>query len=304
MTIRHLRVFSAVCACQSVTKAAKKLYISQPAASGAIAELEAHYGVRLFDRIGRRLCLTQAGERFLSYTNRILGLFDELEHTVELEGKGILRVGASITVGTRLLPGIVRDFRQSHPAIAVEATVENSEAIEDRVLHNEIDLGLIEGAVHLPQIRGVVFYRDRMALILPPDFPEDGQELPVSILGEYPLLLREKGSAGREIVDGILSVHGIAAKPAWQSISTQAIVQAVRSGLGISLLPYPLVRDAVERGEVRAARLQGVDLQRSYRLLVHREKFLSPAIRAFADACRRLDAPESGVSLAKEQAPE
>ena len=286
MTIRHLRVFSEVCACGSVTAAASRLYITQPAASAAIAELEARYGVRLFDRIGRRLYLTQAGKRFLGYADRILSLFDELERVRDWEEAGVLRVGASITVGNRLLPGIIRDFQKSHPQVKVEAAVDNSETIEEQVLRNDIDLGLIEGTVHSPRLQGAVFFHDRLVLILPPSFPDAGEELPVSVLADYPLLLREKGSAGREIVDGILSIHGLSVRPAWQSVSTQAIVRAVHDGLGISLLPALLVQDALERGEVRRASLRGVDLERSYSMIRHRDKYCSPLLQAFMDACR------------------
>ncbi len=285
MTIRHLQVFSQVCSCGSVTAAAKKLFITQPAASSAIAELEAHYGIRLFDRIGRRLYITETGKRFLDYASHILSLFDELEQVRDWEEGGLLRVGASITVGNHLLPEIVRVFQQQHPAAAVKAVVDNSETIEERVIHNEIDLGLIEGVVHSPQIESRTFFHDRMVLIVPPGYADEREALPVNVLGEFPLLLREKGSAGREIVDGILSVHGIPAEPTWQSVSTQAIVQAVSRGLGISLLPELLVREAAQRGEVSCAELQDVSLERDYSVIWHREKFLSPILREWIRLC-------------------
>ncbi len=291
MTIRHLRVFAEVCSCGSVTQAAQNLFISQPAASAAIAELESHYGIRLFDRIGRRLYVTEAGKRFLGYVEHILRLFDEMEHVRDWEEGGVVRVGTSITVGNRLLPGLIRAFQGRRPQTEVEAVVDNSEAVEERVLRGEIDLGLIEGSVHSPLLESIPFFHDRMVLILPPDAPwENGAALPVRILGEYPLLLREKGSAGREILDGILSLHGITPKSAWQSISTQAIIRAAHNGLGISLLPYLLVQEALERGEIRYANLEGVSLERGYFIIRHNEKFVTPAAQDFIALCLSLEA--------------
>ena len=197
MTIRHLQVFSQVCSCGSVTAAAKKLFITQPAASSAIAELEAHYGIRLFDRIGRRLYITETGKRFLGYASHILSLFDELEQVRDWEEGGFLRVGASITVGNHLLPEIVRVFQQQYPAVAVKAVVDNSETIEEQVIHNEIDLGLIEGVVHSPQIESRTFFHDRMVLIVPPGYaaPSGKGKRREGNCGRYSFRSRDPGGA-------------------------------------------------------------------------------------------------------------
>ena len=140
MTLRHIRIFLAVCdnGC-NVTRAAESLYMAQPAVSAAIRELEEEYGVRLFDRISRRFYITEAGKRFYQYARRMDSLSGDLEREMHDWGsRGVLRVGCSITVGTRLMPGYVTHFAKIYPEIAVQVLVEQSEGLEKKLLHNEL----------------------------------------------------------------------------------------------------------------------------------------------------------------------
>lgn len=128
MTLRHFRIFVAVCKQGGITKAAESLYLAQPAVSLAVRELEEHYDVRLFDRIGRRLYLTEAGKEFLAYAERILALCDDLEKGArQWDEQSPLHIGSSMTIGTKLLPGLVRRFRQQYPAAKVTVEIKNSD---------------------------------------------------------------------------------------------------------------------------------------------------------------------------------
>ena len=131
MTLRHIRIFLAVCENgNNTTRAARALYLAQPAVSRAVAELEEYYGVRLFDRIGRRLYLTEAGRRMWEYAVHICGLFDDLEKGLRgWDEQGVLRVGASITIGSQFLPGYVDAFRAAHPGVDVRVWVGPSEQL-------------------------------------------------------------------------------------------------------------------------------------------------------------------------------
>ena len=132
MTLRHVQIFLAVCeyGC-NVTRAAEALHVAQPTVSQAVAELEAYYGVKLFERLSRRLHLTAAGERFRSYASHITALFDELEKGIrDWDSFGVLRIGASITIGSQLLPDFVRTFSDRYPDMDVRVLVERSEALE------------------------------------------------------------------------------------------------------------------------------------------------------------------------------
>ena len=277
MTLRHLRIFVTVCETGSMTAAAGKLYLAQPSISLAISEMESHYGVRLFDRISRRLYLTDKGRQVLEYARHIIDLFDEMEQHITAEsGLGHLRVGTSITVGTYLLPGCISRLQKQFPALQVEAVVGNSETIEAKILENEIDLGIIEGAVHSSYIRQEMFEGDRMVFICPISHGFAGKKLEkMDLLQGEKLLLREKGSAGREIFDGLLAARELSVKPCFESVSNQAILEAVKEGLGISLLPWYLVKEALKEGKVAEFTINDISLTRKFSVIWHKNKFLT-----------------------------
>ena len=142
MTIRHINIFLAVCeAGENTTKAAELLHMSQPAVSLAIRELEDYYGVALFDRIGRRLCITEAGKRFWEYASHISTMFDDMEKTLRDWGHlGVLRVGASITVGSRFLPGYVKTFLSQHPGLEIRAQIASTEVLTGNMIVRNVTI--------------------------------------------------------------------------------------------------------------------------------------------------------------------
>ena len=152
MTIRHLKIFLSVCRSSfNTTKAAEELHMTQPAVSLAIKELEQYYGVALFDRFGKRLKITTAGQRFYEYSTHILSLFDDMEKGMKnWDSFGIIRIGASITIGSQFLPNYVKAFYRRYPGTHIKATIGPSEQLEQKILSNELDFALIEGTSHLP----------------------------------------------------------------------------------------------------------------------------------------------------------
>lgn len=277
MTLRHIRIFLAVCGCGSMTEAAKRLFMSQPSVSQAIREMEEYYGVRLFDRISKRLYLTEPGQRVLQYGRHMIALMDEMEAGLrDWKGGGRLRVGTSITIGAYLLPECVRRLEEMYPELQVEARIDNSESIERYVLDNEIDLGIIEGITHSPYLISQSFPGDRLVFICPPGHRFSGREdVSLGELQEEKFLLREKGSAGREIFDGLAAAHELKIRLCWQSASNQAILQAVSEGLGLSLLPSFLAGERIGRGEIGAFKVQGLSTERKFSVIRHKNKLLS-----------------------------
>ncbi len=288
MTIRHLRVFLAVCESGTTVAAAEALRISQPSVSAAVTELERFYGVRLFDRIGKRLHLTDAGSRFRQYALHVVSLFDQMEREVrDSETMGVLRVGSSITIGKELLPGFLTRLKERYPALRAEVVVNNSDHVERAVLENEIDIGFVEGATRHEAIYREAFYRDRLVFLCHPGHAFAGKRgVPPEALAGEDFLYREKGSAGRELADGLLAARGVEIRPLWQSISTQTIVSAVRAGLGVAVLPYLLVRDALGRGEVAAFEVEGIAPERSFAIIRHRNKYVTRGMQALEEICR------------------
>ena len=159
MTLRHIRIFVTVYQCESITKAAEKLHLAQPSVSLAISELEEYYGLRLFDRMSRRIYVTEAGQQFYHYALHISSLFDEMEKGMKKSGStGTLKIGAGITIGTSLLPELLIRFRQKHPDFKISALIKNYSAIEEALLSNEIDFALIEGSPFLVSVYRDTFY--------------------------------------------------------------------------------------------------------------------------------------------------
>lgn len=170
MTIRHIHIFLAVCACGcSATKAAQQLHLTQPAVSAAIRELETHYGVPLFDRVGRRLVLTQQGRRFQTYGQRIAGLFQDLDRELRhWDQVGKLTMGASLTIGSRFLPQALRAFAAQRPEVEIQVTVAPSKALEEALLDHRLDLALMEGLPHAPALQWEAYQEDTWPSWPPP----------------------------------------------------------------------------------------------------------------------------------------
>ena len=288
MTLRHIKIFVAVCETGSATAAGEKLFIAQPSISLAISELEDYCGVKLFDRLSKRLYITEAGKHFLEYASHIVKIFEEMETEIRnFDTQGIIRIGASITIGNYLLPKYVEKFKRLHPNMEVQAIIANSDTIEENLMKNNIDLALIEGIIHSPYLKSIHFKEDELVLICGLSHPlAVRDEIELEDIKNEDLLLREKGSAGREICDGLFATNGIEINILWESTSTQAIVRAVISGLGLSILPYLLVKDSIERGEVKVIKIKDVSLKRSFSIIYHKNKFLTNSAKDFMDICK------------------
>ncbi len=281
MTLRHMKIFVAVCETESVTRAAERLYISQPSVSQAILDLEEHFGTRLFDRISRRLYITDAGKQLYAYMSHILALYKEMEdHMQNWEFSGSVRIGSSITIGNRMLPTLVAKAKEAFPDLRVYATIDNSEAIEQKVLRGELDFALIEGLVHSEQILSEKIMDDRLALICAKDHPLAGRKsVSAAELVQYDFLTREKGSGTREIVDSSLLVQGVLLQPMWESISTQALINAVAEGVGVSILPYRLAEPEIKAGSIVSLPIEGISFERTFYLIYSVNKYLSEPAR-------------------------
>ncbi len=288
MTLRHMKIFVTVCQCNSVTAAAEKLIIAQPSVSLAIRELEEYYDIKLFDRISRKLYITEAGSKFLDYAIHIVSLFDDMEKEIRnWDTKGTLRVGSSITIGNYLLTRYVKLFNERHPLVKVQVIIENSVDIEKRVMSNDIDFGLIEGITHNSQIESEKFMEDELVLIYGNNHSVSNKEqLDLTELPDYDFILREKGSGCRELFESTMLIHNIEIKPIWESVSTRAIVKAVSEGLGLSVLPYQLIKQDLDDGVIRMVRIKDIILKRSYYLIYHKNKLHTKSAKEFMDLCK------------------
>lgn len=292
MTIRHIKIFLGVCAHDcNTTKAAEALHMTQPAVSLAIRELEQYYGVKLFDRIGRRLCISPAGQHFGEYAAHIAALFDDMEKGMRnWDSFGLLRVGASITVGSQFLPNYVKAFYNRYPGTQIKALVAPSDDLEERILKNELDLALIEGMAHTSSLISIPYMEDRLAVICPANSGfQSGEEISLEVFRQLNILLREPGSGTREVFDRVLAEAGYTIEPVWEAMSTTALVNAVINGLGTAVLPLRMIIEPLERGLVTPIRVKGLDFRRRFNMIYHKEKFLTASAKAFIELCQNYE---------------
>ena len=288
MTIKSLRIFKTVCETGSTTLASKKLFIAQPSISLAIKELEEHYGVKLFDRIGNRLHITDTGNTLLQYCNHILSLFDEMENEMlSFNLKGQLRIGTSITIGNILLANYINLLKEKYKDVDIKVTIENSDKIQQLILDNQIDIGLIEGSI---KDKNIVFEKikdDSLVFICSKNHPfKNKKNINPKLLENHQFILREQGSASRDIFESSMFLNDINIKVSWESISTQAIINAVKIDFGISILPYLLVKKHIENKELYMFELDKISFKRDFNIIHHKNKYLSIMALDFIKICK------------------
>ena len=289
MTIRHMIIFRSISENgYNSTKAAETLHMTQPAVSLAIKELEQYYGVRMFDRIGRRLQITDAGQHFLQYAIHISDLFSDMETGLrDWDSKGVLRIGASITIGSQFLPNYVKAFSELCPELDVRVTVEQSERLEQKILANELDCALIEGIAHDPNIVSEAYMEDHLSVICGTDKGwTQGQIIPIEDFQRQRFLLREKGSGTREVFNRVVEQAGIHITPVWEAMSTTALVNAAINGLGIAVLPHRMILPALRQGLICTVKVEGLSFSRNFHIIHHKDKFLTVSAKRFIDLCR------------------
>lgn len=274
-----------------MSAAAKSLYIAQPTVSQAVAEIEAEYGVRLFDRLSKKLIITQQGRRLLAYARRIVGLFDEMERDLrDSAAPSLLRVGATITVGAGLLPQLAARHESLRPQAQIQAYVDNTQVIEQMLLRGELDLALVEGVISSPELLTEPVAEDELILACGPDHPLAGQSRvqPEQLEGQD-FIFREQGSGVRARFEKYLEERKIQARPKWICHSTDAILSAAAAGQGLAVVSRLLAEPWFHQGLLRQLPLADARLTRQFCLVWHKDKYLSPPLLELMDlirACR------------------
>ncbi len=296
MTLRHIKIFLAVCENgNSVTRAAEVLFMTQPAVSLALKELENYYGVLLFERMSRQLFITEAGNQMRDYATHILSLFDTMEKGLrDWDSIGILRVGASITIGSQFMPSYISAYGVLYPGMDVRVCISSSDLLEDQLQSNKLDFAFIEGAVHTPNLICEEYMEDSLTAICSVNGPfSPGQKVSIEQFKKQRFLLREKGSGTREEFDSATQAEGFSVFPVWESTSTTALVNAVIHGLGIAVLPRRMILGPLKHGLIHAFDVDGINLQRKFSIVYHKNKFLTQSARGFIDLCKtyELDFP-------------
>ena len=287
MTLEQLRIFVAVAEREHVTRAAADLRLTQSATSAAVAALESRYDTKLFDRVGRRIELTEAGRLFLAEARAVLARAQAAEALLtDLAGlkRGALSLAASQTVGNYWLPPVMQRYRERHPGVALSLRIGNTEQVAHWVHETSADIGLIEGEIDDPTLAITQIAEDEMVLVVGRMHPWAGRaSISPSDLSETQWVLREPGSGTRSIFETWLAEAGIAADSlqiALEFPSNEAIRGAVEAGAGATVISR-LVADAM----LRIGSLVQIGLalpKRRFYALRHKERHITHAERAFA----------------------
>lgn len=287
-TLRQFEVFLAVARAGSFRAAAEAMHLSQPALSQHVAAMERELGTRLFDRLGRKVALTEAGRVLEDHALRLFAtLASAREAVVDLSGvkRGSLVIGASTTPGIYVVPGIIAEFQKRYPGVTLKLRIANSALIEERIRGNELDLGVVGGhPLRLGEQCVAAGLLDELVLIVPSKHPwARRREIQPALLGGQRLLIREEGSATRQVTERALQRAGGHIKASMELGHTEAIKQAVMAGLGIAFVSIHAIRGELAAGRLRALRLRGLRIRRHFHIIHNEARTLSASARAFID---------------------
>ncbi|MCR8633810.1 LysR family transcriptional regulator [Paenibacillus radicis (ex Xue et al. 2023)] len=287
MNLTKLQTFITLSECLNFTEAAEQLYCSQPAVSMQIQSLEEELGVPLFDRIGKKLYLTNQGNHFKPYAEQIINLVhSSKEHIKQLESLayGTLSFGASNFVGVYLLPAILSDFTKKHPGIKINMNITSSNHLIHMLESNKVEFLVVSDRIAIDQARfqATTFYQDELALIVSPEHPlAQKEECTLEELANETLILKPNKSATRTFLEAKFAENGFT-PPNYMEISNlEAIKQGVIHGLGVSIVSNFAIKQETKHGLLVEIPIKGITFRRGISYIYHRSKHLSPAAKEF-----------------------
>ena len=301
-SLRQLEIFVAISRTASVSRAAEDLSLSQSATSTSLSEFEKQFDLQLFDRLGKSLRINETGQQLLPRAVELLDRAKEIESLLQGHvGFGHMKIGATLTVGNYLATILVAKFLQRHPESRIQLQVHNTSTIVEQIANHELDLGLIEGDCHHPDIEVQPWVADELVVFCAPSHPlaklrdvthnvtrEVTQEVTIQQLLQEPWILREKGSGTRETFDRAFHNYHARLNIRLELEHTEAIKRAVESGLGIGCISRLALKDAFRRGSLVALTTPNLHLGRYFYFLWHKQKYQTTGMREFLTLCREL----------------
>ncbi|SFN80777.1 DNA-binding transcriptional regulator YeiE [Xenorhabdus japonica] len=284
ITLRQLEIFAEVLKSGSTTRASQQLALSQSAVSASLTDLEGQLGVQLFDRVGKRLVTNEHGRLLYPKALALLEQAGEVEQLFKLE-LGALRLAASSTIGNYMLPEMLARYRQDYPETPLELNISNTEDVIKAVVEFRVDLGLIEGLCHDPELITQSWMEDELIIFSSPESPLLQRELSVEDLIKAPWILREKGSGTREVLDHLLFSQMPRFNIAMELGNSEAIKHAVQYGMGISCLSRRVVQEQLKNGTLSELVIPRLSLNRTLYLIYHRQKHMSNALQKLLSYC-------------------
>ncbi len=290
MDLHQIEIFCSLIKLRSFSRAAEALYLTQPTVSGHIKNLEAELGVKLLDRLGKRVVPTEAGEILLRQGQKLLALRDQTRQEIEgISGNvgGLLKIGGSTIPGAYILPPFIGLFKKKYPAASIHLFINDTAKTTESVLSGELHLGVVGARTADPHLETHAFLKDELVVAVPPGHPWARKKtVALDALAGEPFILREKGSGTRRIMEERLEKSGLSVD-ALNTVavmgSSDAVRQAVKAGLGFSILSIRALRDDIEAKRLAAVRLKGISFERTFSVILLKGKSRSPLCRAFLD---------------------
>jgi DNA-binding transcriptional LysR family regulator len=287
-TLRQLEVFTAIARVESVSRAAEALAMSQSAVSGSLADLERQFDVRLFERLGKRLVLSELGRALWPEAEALCEQARGLELNLSRQLSGELRVGATLSIGNHLCAPLMAQFLRENSSARVSLAIANTEEIARSVKSFELDVGLVEGELSDPELDVTRWRDDELVVFCSPRHPlAKRRALSDADLAGSQWIVRERGSGTRQAFEHAL--HGLLPQLqiALELTQTEAIKSAVQAGLGLGCVSRLALVDAFRHRSLVACRVPQRDFKRAFFFVLHRRKFKSPALENWLELCRR-----------------
>lgn len=282
MDIHQFKIFASVFKNKSFSKASEKLHLTQPTISDHIKALEQKLGCKLFDRLGRTIIPTKEAEVLYSHAMEIIEKADNIKDAigeVKKEVTGELIIGASTIPGTYLMPPIMAEFQNKHPFISFQILISDSKDIIDKILRHELLIGIVGTKLSNTQIAYIPFMEDELIVVSSPSLLKKTQ-ITLSELTALQMILREEGSGTRMEAEKILKDRGVSLENiriAGIFGSTDAIKQAVKAGLGVSILSKLSVIDELKHGMLKEIKLTEMEIKREFYIIIHKKRTLPGA---------------------------
>lgn len=288
MDIHQLKVFTSVFKNKSFSKASEELYLTQPTVSDHIKSLEEELNCKLFDRLGRSIIPTKEAEVLYNHALEIIEKANNIKDVIgqiKKEISGDLIIGASTIPGTYLLPSIMAKFRKTHPSISFQILISDSRGIVEKISRHELLIGIVGAKLTNSQITYTPFLEDELIVVSSPVLTKNKQ-LTLKELMKLPMVLREEGSGTRRETEKILEDKGVSLediKVVGIFGSTDAIKQAVKAGLGVSILSRLSVKDELKYGIFKEIKLSDIQMKRKFYIVTHKKRTLPAAYNLFME---------------------
>lgn len=292
VTLRQLRIFEAVARHQSISRAATELYLTQPAVSMQMKQLEVQVGLPLLERVGKRLFLTEAGQELRGHARDIAARLVDLNASMdEFRGleRGLLRL-AVVSTANYFLPDILADFSRRHPGVRVSLQVANREVVLASLAAHSTDLAITGRPPESPDIVAQHFMDNPLVVIAPPQHPlVGGGPVPLERLARETLVVREPGSGTRAAMERHFAAHGLEVRPGCELGTNEALKQAVRAGLGLGMVSMQTIELELATGCLVVLPVEGFPIVRQWYVVHRTRKRLSAAAQIFRGMLLALD---------------